>query len=179
MPGLLIRKTIVWHAMRAALAMIGAMATVVMIIGIGFLTFAIYVMTSAQHLLSIPGMAILACAIVLMARDELTTSFDDFVWAGLQSSTLQKCISGSFKTESGWLVLAQPKQPLAGIPRLVRFLGGRKRPIRVLRVVGDDGDEIYIGWDFRTMPAQSDGQVKLPDGTCYVYEKNSCFTQIR
>lgn len=165
------RKTIVWHAVRAALAMIGAMATVVMIIGIGFLTFTIYVMTSAQHLLSIPGMAILACAIVLMARDELTTSFDDFVWTRLQSSTLQKCISGRFTTESGWLVLAQPKQSSTGIRRLLPILGGHKRQIRVLRVIAGDGEEVFIGWDFRTMHSQSDGQVKLPDGKCYDYVK--------
>lgn len=171
MSGLLIRKTIVWHTVRVALAMIGTIATVAMIIGICFVTYALYVITSTQHLLSLPGMAILACAIVLMARDELSVSFDDFVWTRLQSSTLQKCISGSFTTESGWLVLAQPKQPVTGIRRLKRIFGGHRRPLRVLRVVADDGEEVYIGWDFKTMLSQSDGHVKLSDGEIYEYVK--------
>ena len=171
MPGLLIRKTFVWHVVRAVLAMVGAIATVAMMIGICFVTYTLYVITSTQHLLSLPGMAILACAIVLMARDELTISFDDFVWTRLQSSTLQKCISGSFTTESGWLVLHQPKQPVTGIRRLIRIVGWHKRPLRVLRVVADDGEEVYIGWDFKSMQSQIDGQVKLSDGKCYKYRK--------
>ena len=151
--------------------MSSTIATVAMIISIGFVTYTIYVVTSAQHLLSLPGMAILACAIVLMTRDELAVSIDDFIWSRIQASTLRKCISGSYQAESGWLVLALPKQPRSPIRRFLRSVGGQKRQVRVLRIVADDGEEVYIGWDFRTMHSHTDGQIKLPDGKCYEYVK--------
>jgi len=151
--------------------MSGTIATVAMIISIGFVTYTIYVVTSAQRLLSLPGMAILACAIVLMTRDEISINIDDFIWSRIQASTLRNCISGSYQSESGWLVLAPPKQPISAVRRFLRSVSGQKRHIRVLRVVSNDGEEVYFGWDFRTMHSYTDGQIKLPDGKCYEYVK--------
>lgn len=159
--------------MRTALAVVGAIATITMIIGIVLLTFTIYVVTSAKQLLSLPGMAILACAVVLMARDELTASIEESIWVRLQASTLRSCISGWVACESGWLIFSQPREPSSGIRRFLRFTGGNKRPLRVLRVVADDGEVMFIGWDIKTMYTESDGQVRLPDGKRYNYVKQS------
>lgn len=172
MPGLLVRKTIVWHTVRLALAVTGILVAAVMLIVIGCVTFSIYVMTSTHHLLSLPGMAILACALSLLARDELAVLTDDFIWINVQVPTLKTCISGQYASESGWLVNAEGKHPLSGIRRVVRLLKGFKRPVRVMRVVANDGDVSFIGWDFRTMHIESDDNVVMSDGTRYSYVKH-------
>lgn len=167
----MLRKTFVWLVWRVVFAIAAVASMIAMIVAIAFVTFTLYVLTSAHHLLSLPGMAILACAIVLMARDEMSNMIESALWSRVQAGALLTCISGHVENESGWLLLMESKDQHKGFQRVRQFFSGYRRPVRVIRVIASDGDELYIGWDCKSFPLQSNGQVKWRDGRWYTFSK--------
>lgn len=168
----MLRKTFVWHIWRVVLAIAAFASMIAMIMAIAFVTFTLYVLTSAHHLLSLPGMAILACAVVLMARDEISYMIESAVWSRVQAGALLTCISGHVENESGWLLVVESKDQQRGLQRVRQVFSGYRRPVRVLRVIASDGDDLYIGWDCKSFPLQSNGQVKWRDGRWYTFSKH-------
>ncbi len=171
MVGLLFKKTLVWHVAHIAIVAAGLLGGVAMVVGISLVTFALYIFTSAAHLLSLPGMAVLACALVLLAKDELSESWDAFIWHNVRLVAIKACIRGNFAHQSGWLIPQIDGHPKAAFMRYVARLSPRKKPLRVIKVEADDGEVFIVGWDIRPIPMRVDGGIVHPNGQSFRFEK--------
>lgn len=116
-------------------------------------------------------MAILACAIVLLVRDEVAGTFDESIWTHLYCVVLRGCIVGKFTYESGWLVSFDVEAPRSRISKFVNKFGGRRQPRRVLHIISDENEELYVGWDMRPIYSCGDGIAKSPNGKSYRFSK--------
>jgi hypothetical protein len=170
--GLIFKKSLVWHVAYSAILTAGIFGGVAMVTAIGLVTFTLYIVTSAAHLLSLPGMAVLSCALVLLARDELSGSWDAFIWQKLKIATIKSCIRGSFTYQSGWLIAEMDTPQKAAFMRFIARLTHSKKPIRVVKVKSDDGEVFIVGWDVRPMPMRADGAISHPSGQSYRFEKH-------
>ena len=171
MGGLIFKKSLAWHVANTAILTAGFLGGMVMVVAISLVTFAMYIVTSAAHLLSLPGMAVLACALVLLARDELFDSWEAVVWQNIKVVGIKACIQGSFSHQSGWLIAEMNAPPDIAFLRYIARLSPRKKPIRVIKVVADDGEMFVVGWDIRPMPMHTDGNVLYHKGQSFRFEK--------
>jgi hypothetical protein len=116
-------------------------------------------------------MALIACVIVLLIKDELSGILDAFVWNYVKSSVLLKCVQGSFTHESGWMISDMPDSPKNGMSRFMSIFKAMEQPKRVLKVIADDGESFAIGWDFRPLALSSDKNVQLTKGHRHQFVK--------
>jgi len=170
--GLIFKKSLVWHVAYSATLTLGFLGGVAMVTAIGLVTFTLYMVTSAAHLLSLPGMAVLSCALVLLARDELSDSWDAFIWQKLKIAAITSCIHGRFTYQSGWLIAEMDTPQKAAFMRFIARLTHSKKPTRVVRVLSDDGEVFIVGWDVRPMPMRADGRISHPNGQVFRFEKH-------
>lgn len=162
MAGLIFKKTVVWHLVNALLGVAGFLGGLALIVGIGLVTFTIYIVTGSAHLLSITSMAILACTLVLLARDELASTLDEVIWNNLKTYALRSCVRGGFTCQSGWLVADTDASTYTFFKRFLSRIHARKYPIRVLKVIAEDGECFVISWELRPMPMSTDSAITLP-----------------
>jgi hypothetical protein len=169
--GLIFQKTVVWKCANFAFWLTNVLKGLAMISGICIFTFSLYITTSSYHLLSLTGMALIACVIVLLIKDELSGILDAFVWNYVKSSVLLKCVQGSFTHESGWMISDMPDSPKNGMSRFMSIFKATEHPKRVLKVIADDGESFAIGWDFRPLALSSDKSVQLTKGHRHQFVK--------
>ena len=172
MVGLIFKKSLVWHVANSAILAAGFLGGVAMVVAISLVTFSLYIVTSAAHLLSLPGMAVLSCALVLLARDELSGSWDAFVWQNVRIAAIKTCIRGRYTYQSGWLIADMDTPPKAAFMRFIARLSPGKRPARVIKVMADDGEAFVVGWDVRSIPMRTDGGVSHPNGQSFRFVKH-------
>lgn len=172
MVGLTFKKSLIWHLAQSAILAVGILGGAAMVIGISFVTFTLYIVTGAAHLLSLPGMAILACAVVLLARDELSGIADAFLWQKFRISVIRTCIRGSFTYQSGWLIAENNNAPTVAFTRFIARLIPNKKSVRVMKVTADDGEVFVVGWDVRPLPMHDDGVIWHPNGQKFRFVKH-------
>ena len=162
MAGLIFKKTVVWHLVNALLTLAGFLGGIALVIGIMLVTFTIYVVTASVHLFSVTAMLILACTLALLARDELSSSVEELIWCTLKTRVMESCISGTYTTQPGWLVLDSNESQLPFL-RFMSKLRSSRYPLRVIMVTADDGECFLVGWDLRPVPVSAGHQITLPN----------------
>jgi hypothetical protein len=120
-------------------------------------------------------MVLIACVIVLLAKDELSGAFDAIVWDHIRSRVLRWCILGSFTDESGWMITDNRTDSIRGLPRFLSMFKAVNHPRRVLKVVADDGESFVIGWDFRPLALSIDINAVMVKGHSQRYVKQLFF----
>ena len=169
--GLIFQKTVVWKWVNFAFWLANVFKGLAMIVGICTFTFSLYITASSYHLLSLTGMVLIACVIVLLAKDELSGAFDAIVWDHIRSRVLRGCIQGSFTDESGWMITDNRTDSTRGLPRFLSMFKAVNHPRRVLKVVADDGESFVIGWDFRPLALSIDTNTVMVRGQIQRYVK--------
>jgi hypothetical protein len=162
--GLIFQKTVVWKWANFSFWLANVVKGLAMILGICIFTFSLYIVAGSYHLLSLTGMVLIACVIVLLAKDELSGSFNAIVWDQIRSRVLRGCIQGSFTDESGWMITDNRVESTRGLPRFLSMFKAVNHPRRVLKVVADDGESFVIGWDFRPVALSIDTSTVMVRG---------------
>jgi hypothetical protein len=169
--GLIFQKTVVWKWANFAFWLANVVKGLAMIIGICAFTFSLYITAGSYHLISLTGMVLIACIIVLLAKDELSGAFDAIVWDHIRSRVLRGCIQGSFTDESGWMITDKRTDSIRGLPRFMSMFKAGYHPRRVLKVVADDGESFVFGWDFRPLALSIDTNSVMVKGHSLRYVK--------
>ena len=170
--GLIFQKTVVWKWANFAFWLANVVKGLAMIFGICTFTFSLYITAGSYHLLSLTGMVLIACVIVLLAKDELSGAFDAIVWDSIRSRVLRGCIQGSFTDESGWMITDSRVESTRVLPRFLAMFKAVNHPRRVLKVVADDGEIFVIGWDFRPLALSIDTSSVMVKGQSQRFVKH-------
>lgn len=171
MNGLIFRKTVVWKWATFAFWLANLLKGLAMICGICLFTFSLYITAGSYHLVSLTGMVLIACVIVLLIKDELSGLFDALVWDYCKARVLHNCIQGSFTAVSGWMVTDRREESKRGLSRFLLLFKSSNHPKRVLKVIADDGERFIIGWDFRPVAMHSDDSIEQTKGNTLRFVK--------
>ena len=162
--GLIFQKTVVWKWANFAFWLANVVKGLAMIFGICTFTFSLYITAGSFHLVSLTGMVLIACVIVLLTKDELSGACDAIVWDLIRSRLLRGCIQGSFTDESGWMITDNRVESARGVTRFLSMFKAVNHPKRVLKVMADDGESFVIGWDFRPLALSIDMSTVMVKG---------------
>lgn len=123
-------------------------------------------------MLSLPAMAILACAVVLLVRDEVANLTLDYVWNFITVPVLTQCVNGSSLIEDGWWIqsdISGPKRSM--LSRIQAMLAPRGKASRALRLKTSDDETFVLLWNLKPIPLDVHGHFIDPKGIKWEFSK--------